>query len=448
MVCKIKLFMNSISSNDERQILDCLPEAVYVVDQNFRITHFNEAAENITGIKKENAVGKFCRTVFRSDACSTLCPIASSLHINKSIFDFESQILNSNNVGIPIRLNAAILKNKTGEPTGAVISFRDMSVYKEIKKYLSPQTHFWGVIGKSKLMRNIFDLITEISHTDATVLIAGETGTGKERIADAIHQTSKRKDQKFVKVNCAVLPPHLLASELFGHARGAFTDAVRDRIGRFEYADKGTIFLDEIAEIPVQTQLQLLRIIQEGTFERVGESSTRKADVRIIAATNANLNEAIKKGTFREDLYYRLNVIPIEVPPLRKRREDIIHLAGYFLKKYSMLYNKEFNDFDSKSLEIFYNYDWPGNVRELENTVEYAVIRSNSGHDVCACNLPSNLKKNLNCSKTETSDLMHTHSEILRLLELHHWNRSKVAKALGIDRSTLWRRLKAMGLSE
>lgn len=235
---------------------------------------------------------------------------------------------------------------------------------------------------------------------------------------------------------------------MFGHARGAFTDAVRDRIGRFEYADKGTIFLDEIAEIPVQTQLQLLRIIQEGTFERVGESSTRKADVRIIAATNANLNEAIKKGTFREDLYYRLNVIPIEVPPLRKRREDIIHLAGYFLKKYSMLYNKEFNDFDSKSLEIFYNYDWPGNVRELENTVEYAVIRSNSGHDVCACNLPSNLKKNLNCSKTDTSDLLHTHSEILRLLELHHWNRSKVAKALGIDRSTLWRRLKAMGLSE
>lgn len=439
--------MDSVQKSADN-ILDSLAEAVYVVDQNFRITHFNEVAESITGFKEEDVLGKPCRSVFRSDVCSTLCPIAASLHKNKSIFDVESQILNADNIGIPIRLNAAILKNKTGEPTGAVVSFRDMSAYKEIKKFLSPQTHYWGIIGKSKSMRDIFDLITEISDTDATVLICGETGTGKERIADAIHQTSKRKDQKFVKVNCAVLPPHLLASELFGHARGAFTDAVRDRIGRFEYADKGTIFLDEIAEIPVQTQLQLLRIIQEGTFERVGESTTRKADVRIIAATNANLNDTIKNGTFREDLYYRLNVIPIEVPPLRKRREDIIHLAGYFIKKYSMLYNKEINDFDSKSLEIFYNYNWPGNVRELENTIEYAVIRSNSGYEVCACNLPANLKINLNCPKTESSDSLHTHSEILRLLELHHWNRSKVAKILGIDRSTLWRRLKSMGLSE
>jgi len=439
--------MNSDQKSADN-ILDSLAEAVYVVDQNFRITHFNEVAESITGFKKEDVLGKSCRSVFRSDVCSTLCPIAASLHKNKSIFDVESRIQDLNGKIIPIKLNAAILKNKSNEPIGAVISFRDMSAYKEIKKFLSPQTHFWGIIGKSKSMRDIFDLITEISDTDATVLICGETGTGKERIADAIHQTSKRKDQKFVKVNCAVLPPHLLASELFGHARGAFTDAVRDRIGRFEYADKGTIFLDEIAEIPVQTQLQLLRIIQEGTFERVGESSTRKADVRIIAATNANLNEAINKGTFREDLYYRLNVIPIEVPPLRKRREDIIHLAGYFLKKYSMMYNKEINDFDSKSLETFYNYNWSGNVRELENTIEYAVIRSNSGHEVCACNLPANLKINLNCPKPDPSDSLHTHSEILRLLELHHWNRSKVAKVLGIDRSTLWRRLKAMGFSE
>ncbi len=436
--------MNDISFNNE--ILDSLAEGVFTVDNNFRIKFFNESAEKITGLKREEIIGDFCRNIFKSDLCSTECPIASVLERGKSVFDLESQMQNANGEIIPIRLNAAVIRNHSKEPQGGVVSFRNMSAFKEIRKYLEHQTHFYGIVGISKPMKEIFNLINEIAQTDATVLIYGETGTGKELIADAIHLTSNRKDKRFVKVNCSVLPPQLLACELFGHSKGAFTDAIKDRIGRFEYADGGTIFLDEVAEMPMQMQLQLLRVIQEGTFERIGESTTKKVNVRIIAATNVNLVESMNKGTFREDLFYRLNVIPIEVPPIRERKEDIPHLINHFIKKFSLLYRKELNEFDNKSMEMFYNHDWKGNVRELENTVEYAVIRSQSKGQICACNLPVNLKNNFICNEENNSRGTIQYSEIIKLLEKHKWNKSKVAQVLNIDRSTLWRKMKSMGI--
>jgi PAS domain S-box-containing protein len=428
------------------EVLDSLAEGVFTVDNEFKINFFNESAEKITGLKREAVVGSFCKDIFKSDLCSSKCPIATVLEKGKSIFDLESQIQNADGDIIPIRMNAALIRNNSNEPLGGVISFRDMSAYKEIRKYLEHQTQFYGIVGISKPMQEIYSLITEIANTDATVFIFGETGTGKEMIADAIHSTSRRKAKKFVKVNCSVLPPALLASELFGHAKGAFTDAIKERIGRFEFADSGTIFLDEVAEMPLQMQLQLLRVIQEGTFERLGESITRKVDVRMIASTNVKLKEAIQKGSFREDLFYRLNVIPIEVPPLKKRKEDIPLLVKHFLTKYSLYYKKELTDIDDKSYDIFSRYDWPGNIRELENTIEYTVIRSKSSGYMCACNLPDHLKQNISCPEEKNESKNLPSSDLLKLLEKYQWNKTKVAKVLGIDRSTLWRKLKSIGI--
>ena len=273
------------------------------------------------------------------------------------------------------------------------------------------------------------------------MLIQGESGTGKEMIANAIQATSKRKSKPFVKVNCAVFPETLLASELFGHVKGAFTDAVKDRIGRFEIADEGTIFLDEIAEMPLQTQVQLLRVLQEGTFERVGESIPRKADVRVIAATNLGIDDALKQNKLREDLYYRLNVIPITIPPLRVRPEDIPHLVNSFIKEYSKVYNKIINDIDDKALDLLMNYYWPGNVRELENVIEYTVVRAKT-EIIQLDNLPSNIKSSFDKKQPVLEFKRENPSELLQLLERHKWNKTKVAEELGIGRTTLWRMLK------
>jgi len=318
---------------------------------------------------------------------------------------------------------------------------RDLSVIESIRKDVSSAVNFFGIIGRGKAMQDIFSLIEEIADSDATVLIQGESGTGKELVANAIQATSKRKSKPFVKVNCAVFPETLLASELFGHIKGAFTDAFKDRIGRFELANEGSIFLDEIAEMPLQTQVQLLRVLQEGTFERVGESITRKADVRVIAATNLKINEALKINKLREDLYYRLNVIPIVIPPLRERREDIPYLVNSFIKEYSKVYNKVIDDIEDNALDVLMNYDWPGNVRELENVIEYVIVRSKN-ETIRLENLPSSIGSSINNENRVSEFKRENPSELLQLLEKHKWNKTKVAEELGIGRTTLWRILK------
>ncbi len=270
-------------------------------------------------------------------------------------------------------------------------------------------------------------------------------------VANAVQATSLRKDKAYIKVNCSVFPPQLLASELFGHVRGAFTGAIKDRIGRFEMANQGTLFLDEVAEMPLEMQLQLLRVLQEGTFERVGESLTRKVDVRIIAATNTNLKAAITSGKFREDLFYRLNVIPLGVPPLRERPEDIPLLVEHFLKKFSLLNKKSIQEIVDAAIDLLMKYHWPGNVRELENALEYAIART-KGKTIKVNVLPPAIRQqSLQSNFAATKDVPLTikneeYQQLLNLLEKHHWNRSKVARALNIGRTTLWRRMKALGL--
>ena len=431
----------SDQKNIRDEILDSIGEGLLTVDKNFKINFFNRAAEQITGYNREEVLNQYCKYVFKCELCESKCPIGLILESGNTLYDYRSNIEIKNGNRIPIKLNAAILKNETEEPVGGVISFRDLSELEAIRKDRSSVTSFYGLIGHGKAMQEIFELIREISDSDAAVLIQGESGTGKEMVANAIQVTSKRKNKPFVKVNCSVFPETLLASELFGHVKGAFTDAVKDRPGRFEIANEGTIFLDEIAEMPLQTQVQLLRVLQEGTFERVGESIPRKADVRIIAATNLEINAALTNNKLREDLFYRLNVIPISIPPLREKPEDIPYLVNGFIKEYSKIYNKVINNIDDSALDVLMNYYWPGNVRELENVNEYSVVRAKE-EIVRIENLPSSIKSTFDRKKPVAEFRQDNPSELLQLLEKHKWNKTKVAEELGIGRTTLWRMLK------
>jgi PAS domain S-box-containing protein len=432
-----------------KDILDSLGEGVITVDKDFRVTFFNRAAEQITGYKRDEVAGRLCKLVFDCELCETKCPIGLVLETNQNIYDFSSNILLKNGSRKSIKLNAAILKNGEDIPKGGVISFRELSEIEALKKDGKSTTSFYGIIGHSKAMQQIFELIKEISESDAAVLIQGESGTGKEMIANAIQATSLRKGKPFVKVNCSVFPENLLASELFGHVKGAFTDAIKDRPGRFELADCGTIFLDEVAEMPLQTQIQLLRVLQEGAFERVGESIPRKSNVRVIAATNVNIEEALIKGKLREDLFYRLNVIPVVIPSLRKRKEDIPYLVKYFIEDFSKVYRKDINDITNFALDILMNYNWPGNVRELENVMEYAVVRTKDLQIITKESLPSSfghlpIKKSIDQRENKKQSA----AEIVQLLEKHRWNKTRVAKELGIGRTTLWRMLKSLPVKE
>lgn len=427
-----------------KDILNSLAEGVITVDKNFKINFFNRAAELITGYKNEEVIGQFCKYVFKCELCQSQCPIGLVLESGNDIYEYNSSIEIKQGTRKPIRLNAAILKNSSNEPVGGVISFRDLSELMKLRKEIASPSSFYGIIGHSKSMQEIYGLIQEIAESDATVLIQGESGTGKELVANAIQATSLRKTKQFLKVNCSVFPQNLLASELFGHVKGAYTDAFKDRPGRFELADGGTLFLDEVAEMPLQTQIQLLRVLQQGTFERVGESVTRTTNVRVISATNINIKKALEEGKLREDLYYRLNVIPIHVPALRDRREDIPYLVKHFIDDYSKIYKKEIKDIDDDALELFMNYSWPGNIRELENAIEYLIVRSKDGKNISINNLPSSFKTNENINDETFNYLAKNDNttQLIRLLEKHRWNKTKVAKELGVGRTTLWRMLK------
>lgn len=433
----------------QNSILDSLTEGVIALDKNFNIIFYNHAAEKITGLTKSEVIGKKCSEICKSASCKIDCPIVKVLETRNPVIDFDAFIFNKSGNSLPIRLNASILFNHHKQPIGGIISFRRILNALRSNHYLHNEQNFYGLIGRSEPMKEIFILIKEISQSSAPILIQGETGVGKEMVANAIHKTSARRDYPFLKVNCSVLPEQLLASELFGHVRGAFTDAKSDRIGRFELAHRGTIFLDEISEIPIHMQAQLLRVLQDGTFERLGESKTRKTDVRVISATNTDLSDAIKTGAFRSDLYYRLNVIPIYIPPLRERLDDLQILLPHFIQKYAALYGRNIVDIDADALNLLMQHDWPGNIRELENVIEFSCIRSRKERSICLCGLPPYLRKGVICLENQKNKIVISQlksEQLINLLEKHNWNQTQVAKILGVNRSTVWRRLKTMGL--
>jgi PAS domain S-box-containing protein len=432
-------------------IIESLADGVFTVDRELRITSFNKGMENLTGLKESEVIGLRCEEVLRADNCAKDCPLSHTLLRGYGIANVSERIANRDGETIPVYITTAFLKDS---PIGIelIATVRDASEIEKLRKEVNDRFKFSNIIGKSKKMQQIFELIETLADTDCAILIEGESGTGKELVARAIHHESRRRDKPFIKVNCSAIVEGLFESELFGHVKGAFSGAVKDKIGKFELADGGTIFLDEIGDMPLSLQPKLLRVLQDMEFERVGDIKTKKVDVRVIAATNRNLKDEIKVGRFREDLYYRLSVVPLVMPPLRERKEDIPLLINHFLEKchIKMPNRPRIVDVTPEALSALLDYHWPGNVRELENAIEHAYIRTRTDR-IELDSLPSSI---LNISVhtpdtkdaydgTETIEEMER-KRIQELLKRYNGNKSRVAKALGISRTTLWRRLKAM----
>ena len=344
------------------------------MDSEFRITSFNAEAEAITGFSREQALGHKCYEVLRASICQRGCALRKSLETGEPQRNVRVTVLNPEMETIPICVSSAVLRDREGRMIGGVEIFRDISEIETLRSELSGRRVFGDMIGASPAMQEIFRLIPDVAPTDASVLIDGASGTGKELVAQAIHDQSARSEQPFVCVNCGALPDTLLESELFGYERGAFTGARGSKPGRFQQADGGTLFLDEVGELSPAFQVKLLRALQEGEVQPLGGTETVRVDVRIIAATNRDLRRLLEEEKLREDLYYRLCVIPIHIPPLRERREDIIPLVEHYVSRLAVRTGKEIREISPDALTALYDYDYPGNVRELTNILERAFV--------------------------------------------------------------------------
>ncbi|MFZ5760863.1 MAG: sigma 54-interacting transcriptional regulator [Thermodesulfobacteriota bacterium] len=435
------------SSMCTRLIFDSIADGVFTVDRNWKITSFNAAAEAITGWKREDALGLFCGDVFHSSICGKSCAIAQSLYSGKPVVNRSITIATISGDRIPISITASPLTDHDGNIIGGVETFRDLSAITMLQKELHKSYSFDEIISKSPAMQRIFKILPEIARSPSTVLILGESGTGKELVARAIYHASTRSDKPFVAVNCGALPDTLLESELFGYKAGAFTDAKQDRAGRFAAAEQGTLFLDEIGDIPHSLQVKLLRVLQNKVYEPLGSNVPVKADVRIITATNRDLQEAVTKGTFREDLFYRLNVVKIHLPPLRERMEDIPLLIDHFIKRYSIQQGKDIVGISSAALNILMRHDYPGNIRELENIIEYAFILCPGGF-IQPEHLPEpfNVPVIRTAEGSDASRQLQTLEEIEKqaiymALERNQWKRMATCRELGISKDTLRRKI-------
>jgi PAS domain S-box-containing protein len=439
---------------DQTQIiLDSIADGVFTVDSDWKITSFNKAAENITGIKRDAAIGRHCWEVFSASVCEERCSLRHTMNTGSPIVNQPIFIVNSEGDRIPVSISTALLKDEKGNVKGGVETFRDLSVVEELRKELTGRHSFHDIVSKNKEMQRLFGILEQVSENDTTVLLEGETGTGKELFARAIHSLSMRKKGPFITINCGALPDTLLESELFGYKAGAFTDAKRDKPGRLASAQGGTLFLDEIGDISPASQIRLLRVLQDRVYEPLGDTKSQKADVRIVAATNKDLQGLVKKGTFREDLYYRINVVKLALPPLRKRKEDIPLLIDHFIRKFSRLIGKEIQGLSPEVLPLLMSHDFPGNIRELENLVEYAVVVCKNGL-LGVEQLPDYLRNEVMSRKIEFKDPRKEispwkemeRSYIYEALRENNWNRAITAAQMGIHTTTLWRKMKRLDL--
>ena len=441
--CKIKFGLATPCCT----VLESITDGVFSVDFEKKITFFNRAAEFITGFKAEEAIGQYCFDIFRADICQAKCPIDAAIAGHPQI-SVHARIIDKSGEQKPVCINSALLKDPHGEILGGVETFRDLSELERLKRELSRGFTTEDIVGNHPKIREILSLLPDIAESDSPVLIEGPTGSGKELFARAIHNLSPRKDNPFIPVNCAALPETLLESELFGYSRGAFTGAMKNKPGRFFLANKGTLFLDEIGTTLPAFQADLLRVLEDGEFMPLGETKALKVDVRVVAASNVDLKKLVSQGRFREDLYYRLNVVKISLPSLRERREDIPLLIDYFIQKFNLLKGRTIRGVTPDVLSFLMGYSFPGNIRELENVIQYAFIRCKS--DLIGMeHLPIELFDTAGDQKESRSDL-HTLSkeaeQIRSLLNQYGGNRIETAKALGISRSTLWRKIKKYGL--
>jgi PAS domain S-box-containing protein len=418
-------------------ILDNMLEGIIAHDLDRRILFFNRAAEKITGYSREEVLGRDCHVVFGSPFCGKKCAFCSHPTGPLGHHSYTMNVTTRSGDLRRIEMSVTGMYDDEGAFVGVLAAFRDLTEILSLQLRLGELTSFSGLVGKDRRMLEVYDQIRNLSATDYPVHITGETGTGKELVAAAVHNESARAGGPFVPVNCGALPEGLLESELFGHVKGAFSGAIRDKKGRFELADGGTLFLDEVAELPKHMQVKLLRVLQSGTFERVGGEKTICVDVRIISATNRDLRRMMERQEFREDLYYRLSVVPIKIPALRERKNDIPLLTTYFLKQ-AAEQGQRAARISSAAMSVMMDYSWPGNVRELQNALHFALVKSR-GPDIEAEHLPLEMRQNP-CSTFKPGPKPFLTDETVSAAILQAGgNRSRAAKLLGVGRATLYR---------
>jgi len=441
----LRAIVHAKSSAD--MILDNISDGILAHDMDRRLLDFNRAAEDITGYTRAEVLNRDCHEVFPGNFCGGKCHFCDDSPPPADLIRQEVDIVTKQGEKRSVDMTIKKMLDAAGRPQGVLASFRDVTREKQLERRAGAVNSFAGIIGRDHKMLEVFELISDLADSDAPVLVQGESGTGKELVAAAIHNEGQRVGGLFVPVNCGALPESLLESELFGHVKGAFTGAIRDKKGRFELADGGTIFLDEIGDIPPVMQVRLLRVLQDGTFERVGSETTLKVDVRLISATNKDLQEEIAAGRFREDLYYRLSVVPVVLPPLRERRNDIPLLVEHILARELQNAGKEGITVAPETLDVMMSYDWPGNVRELQNWIQFALVKCRQGM-IRPEHLPP--RRNLKAPSAAPSvgrrrrklDI----ASVRAVLREAGNNKLQAARLLGVSRATLYRFLDDAGL--
>lgn len=439
------------TENQTKIILDSIADGVFTVDSNLKVTSFNRSAEKITGIKKEEAIGRYCWEVFRASICEKRCALKHTMNTGHAVVNQSIYVVNLRGDRVPVSISTALLKDERGQVIGGVETFRDLSVVEELRKELTRRHSFQDILSKNKEMRRLFGMLEQVSESDATILLEGESGTGKELFAKAIHALSPRKTGPLITINCGSLPDTLLESELFGYEKGAHSTAFKDKPGRLAMADGGTLFLDEIGDISPALQVRLLRVLQDKTFEPLGSTKSVKTDVRIVAATNRNLMKLVAEGKFRQDLFYRINVVKLLLPPLRDRKEDIPLLVEHFIRKFCHLGGKDIQGLSAEALQLLMSYDFPGNVRELENIIEYATVVCKNGM-IGVEHLPDFFKSpdksepgRIAAAKPSSLEEMEK-TYIFETLKRNLWNRAATAAEMGVHPTTLWRKMKRFGI--
>ena len=429
-------------------ILDSVADGVFTVDQDWRISSFNRAAERITGVPAEQAIGKRCSQVFHADICERGCALRQTLDTGCQQIDRPARILDARGHSVPISLSTAVLRDPDGTMLGAVETFRDLSALEQLRREITSQYTFEDIVGKSKAFRKIFAMLPDIAESEATVLIEGPSGSGKELMARAVHNLSSRRNKPYVVVNCGSLPVNLFESELFGYVQGAFTDAKRDKPGRLAQAEGGTVFFDEVGDLPPATQVKLLRVLQEHEYEPLGSTHTEHCNVRVVAATNRKLAEQVSQGRFRDDLYFRLAVVRLDLPPLASRHGDIPLLVEHFIERYNAKRGKSISGVSPEVMEALMRYDFPGNVRELENLIEFAFVLCHN-RQIDMSHLPEDFLAKVR--KPAERDRPTPPASGLKLAEAETIESTlsqtgghlgQAARELGISRTTLWRKMK------
>jgi PAS domain S-box-containing protein len=433
--------VNTIASRENLiRILDNLNEGIIAHDLRRRIFFFNAEAERITGFSRQEVVGHDCHDVFGAPFCGQRCSFCDGAPFVRESIAYPLSITTKQGAPRRLEFRATLMRDEAGAAVGVLAAFSDVTVLRELERRSGESTRFANIIGADSQMRGLFQQIVDVAQYDFPVHISGETGTGKELVANAIHNESRRGGAPFVPINCGALPEGLIESELFGHVKGAFSGAIRDKKGRFELADGGTVFLDEVADLPKPLQVKLLRFLQEGRFEKVGGERTVAVNVRVISATNKDLRAEVKKNTFREDLFYRLNVIPIHIPPLRERRNDVPLLAGHFLRQVAERTGQTAPKISDAAMALLMDYDWPGNVRELQNAVQFALVKCDN-KTITPADLPLELRPasspNL-APRPERGRKLNVQT-VQEALAKTAGNKARAARTLGVGRATLYR---------